>query len=281
MARRFVGFALCAALAALGCGDDDGADPVDADLTPDASTRGTISFSWSLSDGSGPIDCADVDATTVSITLLPVGVIGSESDAFSCDSGSATTRGLIPREYDLELAVRTTEGDLTERIAMPGITVDPLQDTNIGNIEFTVDPVGNFTFQLRALDTGGNCAAVDPDMGAEITQFQIVLNQGGVCVPTDFEIDAGGMGGTAATYTTTCGDEIFDACIDESQTLTVSDVGSGPTTLDITGFRAGGEPCYVTTSQFNVPGGGLTADNGSISLVVDNTNEVCVPPKMP
>ena len=121
---RIASLCLIAALA-LSCGDDD-ADSTDAGpQVPDANVSGTITFAWSLEDPDGnPLDCTDVDATIVSITAQPIGTLGGETDAFSCVLGQATTRGLAPRAYNLELAIRTQEGLLAERMQQALQTAD-------------------------------------------------------------------------------------------------------------------------------------------------------------
>ncbi|RMH43221.1 MAG: hypothetical protein D6689_05605 [Deltaproteobacteria bacterium] len=273
-------FALVLA-AACGGGDDDDDATVDAAPAPDADVRGTVSFAWSLSDGSGPITCDDVGADAVSISLLPVGVQGGTSDVSGCPNGASSgtfqSRGVPPRDYDVEITISAAQGDLIdEPIRFKGVTVAPAQDTALGDVEFVVDPVGNLTFSLRALEPGGNCAPVDDD-GAAITKFELELSQGGTCVPVDFAIhDPTGV--LEATYATTCAGEQHDACIPEDRELRVADIGSGPTRLSVVGYRDGDLPCYVTTADIDVPGNDLTAAVGAISIPLDMSNDACAPP---
>jgi len=273
---------VCVALFTLiACGGDDTADPVDADMTPDADVSGTLSFSWTLTDGATPITCADVDATTVSITLLPIGVVGSDADAFGCAEGEATTRGFRARDYDVEIAVRTTEGDLTDRIVMNNVTIEENGNTDLGAVVFDVVRNGSFTFNLAAIATGGNCAAVVPDDGAEIVKWQLELQDGTTCVGVQFDIGASASDPTgfpADDYDTiACNDATYDGCILSDQDISVTDVESGPHNLVITGFRTGDVPCYQTTAQIGIPGGDLTTSVGNITIPVDADNVICVP----
>ena len=259
---RIASLCLIAALIA-GCGDDDQPAADAAPQPPDANVSGTITFSWTITDGDSTLACADVDATTVSITVQPVGVVGGETDAFGCGGGEATTRGLPPRDYNVELSLRTTEGLLTERIARGNVTVSPQQDTDLGAIEFVVNPVGSFSFTL-ATEEGGNCEG-----GAEIVDMELELRKDGTCVPTTFDV-----GGT--DYTNRCGDESFGGCIDSDTVISVTDIASGQYTLAIAGTRDGAA-CYVTTAQFGVPGNEITSDLGRIDVPLDLANPICNP----
>lgn len=259
---RIASLCLIASLIA-GCGDDDRPAADAAPQPPDANVSGTITFSWAISDGDSPLACTDVDATTVSISLQPVGVVGGETDAFTCAVGEATTRGLPPRDYNVELSLRTTEGLLTDRIVRSNITVSPQQDTDLGAIEFVVNPVGSFSFTIAA-DDDGNCEG-----GAEIVDMELELRKDGTCVPATFDV-----GGT--DYTNSCGGETFGGCIASDTAVSVTDIASGQYTLAVTGTRDGAA-CYVTTAQFGVPGNELTSDLGQIDVPLDLANPVCNP----
>jgi hypothetical protein len=263
------------------CGDDDGGE-ADAVPTPDADTRGTITFDWTITDGTNPLTCDDVGGSAITMTLLPVGVVGSSSQPGNCpdgaSSGTFTTGPVIPRAYNLEVVLSASQGDLVDPpVTFTNITVDPLSDTPIDDVEFVVDPTGNLSFRLAAIATGGNCAA-EVDDGAGIVDFTLELRDGGTCVPVTFEIfdETETM---VDTYAGTCPGTAYGACIPESYTLTVADVSSGPIGVAITGVRAGDIPCYVTTANIDVPGNDLTADIGAINIPVDATNKQCVPPK--
>jgi len=272
-------------LALAACGDD-ATDPVDANATPDADVRGTLSFNWSISDGSAAATCGEVGASAIAMTLLPIGVQGSDNEISSCatnaDSGVFTTGPVVPRSYDLQITIAASQGDLIDEvITFSNIAVDPLDNTDLGDVEFTIDPLGNVEFQLAAIETGGNCALVVDD-GAGIVDFELVLMQNATCVPVDFEIYNAAGDTLEDTYTVACtGDERYGSCIAEDKILRVTGIGSGPSEMDITGYRTGDLPCYVTTANFTVPGNDLTADLQAVNIPLDLTNKNCVPPKTP
>lgn len=272
-------------LALAACGDD-GEDPVDANTTPDADVRGTISFDWSITDGSAATTCGEVNASVITMTLLPIGVQGSDNEISTCatndDSGTFTTGPVVPRAYDLEITIAATQGDLIDEVVtFSNITVDPLGNTDVGDIEFVVDPMGNVEFRLAAIETGGNCDIVDND-GAGIVDFELVLLQDSTCVPVDFEIYNAAGDTLEATYTVACPSGArHGSCIAEDKILRIADIGSGPANIEITGYRTGDLPCYVTTANFSVPGNDLTTDLMAINIPLDLTNKNCVPPQMP
>jgi hypothetical protein len=280
MARKLLPLSLGVVLLCAACGGDDDGGEADATPVPDADVRGTVSFNWTLSDGSGPIPCEAVNASAMGITFLPIGVLGSSSDSGNCPDGAMSgmfeSSPLPPRDYDIEITLSASQGDLIDApITFDSITVEPLQNTDLGDVDFVVDPVGNLSFRLRAAETGGNCETV-ANNGAEIVKFELELSQGGTCIPTDFVIFDGAT--QEATYSTSCAGEQFAMCIAEDRVLQVTDLGSGPTVVDIIGYRAGDLPCYAGAANIDIPGNGLEADVGAVNIPRDMLNETCFPP---
>jgi hypothetical protein len=265
---------LAATAAACGGDDDDGAPAADASTTPDADTSGTFSFSWALSDGAAALSCEDVKAITVSLTVTPVDGLVGENDAFGCSAGSAETRGFAPGRYDVEIGIRSTEGPLAEPVTMQDVELAALENKDLGEVQFEIDPVGSFSFGINSGAAGGNCAAVDPDEGAEIVAVKLELKDGaGACVPVVYDI-----GGTPYDATA-CDGAAHPACIESDVVITVTDVRSGPYTLSVTGLREGDLPCYRSDPQFSVPGANLTTDIGVVSVPLDETVKECAPAK--
>jgi hypothetical protein len=257
-----VGLWACAA-----CGGDDAA--VDAGpRPPDANTTGTFSFRWSITDGSRALRCDDVDAASVSIQMIPDGGATGTADAFSCGQGSATTKRVPARTYDVELSIRSGAGRLGPSIRVDNAIVTAGGDTDLGAIEFEVVPRGSLSFQIETGDPAGNCAG-----GAELESVALRLVRDASCVPARFDLDGAGqldddcVGDAPATA----------ACVDAGTVIILSETTSGPHGLSIAGRVAGGVPCYVKTAQVRVPGGNLTTVLGAIAVPIDSANPSCNP----
>lgn len=274
MAQRWL--AVVMVLAAVGACKEENPVSYDASPHPDADVSGTFTVAWMLNDGTSALDCADVDALTVSMEYIIVGAISGQRESFNCAAGMGTTRGIQPGTYDLTFHVSTNGGNLEMApVVLSGQELDANGNVNLGTIDLTVVPQGSFSFSLNAGETGGNCAAVDPDMGAGITQFTLELQDGaGTCVPATFAV-AGGDPIVADCVTPA----VTAGCVESDVVFTVLDTGSGPHKLVVTGARDTLD-CYKTTAQFAVPGGNLARDLGDITVLPDMTVEGCFPEMM-
>src|SRR5688572_18475254 len=137
--------AACAALTA--CGDDDGAS-ADAAFADAADPRGRFTLGWSIDDGAAPLACADVNASTISVSAFPEGAAFGMTDALSCTPGAGMTRLLAAGRYDVTIGLVAAEGELAEPVVLRDVVIEPGRDTSLGEVAFTVDATGGFRFQI-------------------------------------------------------------------------------------------------------------------------------------
>src|SRR5687768_12882532 len=85
------------------CGGDD-APAADANTTPDARPpRGTLSLSWTITEGGDPATCPDVGASQVVIEFVRQGEGAGNADSFNCTAGSAMTIEISVGTYDVDV----------------------------------------------------------------------------------------------------------------------------------------------------------------------------------
>ncbi len=249
-------FALPLLFLAPACGGGDVA--ADAAVIPDATPdTGTFSLSWTLTDGTDPITCANVGGLSVAISVTPAGGGSGQSEAFSCGSGSGTSRPMRAGIYNLSIELRASAGPLAAAVSVPNVEIKQAADTPLSAVDFTVVAKGGISFTIDTASSGDNCDT--SGSGAGITAASIELRDAsGACVPATFEV-AAGAATSASTYTTTCPATGQHACIENDQAITVTGIDSGTHSLTITGFKDA-TPCYGRNPQFDVPGNNLSAD---------------------
>ena len=133
-------FALLTLLAA--CGDDAG--PPDARGIDAAPPNGSFSLTWSISDGTNPLTCAQVQASLLSLTIRPVDQPFGFSDVLTCSSGQGTI-AVPPDTYDIAVSLG---GVAVDPIVFDNVTVDAEQDTALGDAAFEVEAVGGFSLTI-------------------------------------------------------------------------------------------------------------------------------------
>jgi len=256
------------AVLALGCGGGGGSP--DASTAPDAASKGTLSFTWSVSDpSSNPLACEDVGGLTVTVTATPAIGGFAQIDSFACPNASGTTRGLDPADYNLAFRLSALSGALATDVVMNGVTVNAGQDSALGNVAFEVVPSGGFHFTVDA-GSDPNCDDVASG-GAGITALEMELHDDGDnCVATDFCVGdtdtatAGCQGGT--TYSNDCAGATT-ACVDDTTAISVAGVVSGTHHLVLTGWRDL-DACFARDSQIVIPGNDLDRDLGAQNLLL-------------
>ena len=135
MRRLVLGFAC---LVALGCGGEEIVQ--DAGLEPDAPPAvGTISLSWTISDGAQTVACGDVEGLIVSVRIVPAAGGGGLVEAFPCDDGAGTSQALDEAAYNLTITLQGSGGvTLGDPQTVNGVDVTAGADTPLGAFEFVV-----------------------------------------------------------------------------------------------------------------------------------------------
>lgn len=120
------------------CGGDD--EPAaDANTTPDARPpRGTMSLSWSITEGGNPAECADVGASQVVFEFVKQGEGAGLPDSVNCAAGQAMTIEINVGTYDvdIDLVDATLQSLLDAKVMQNGIEVTEGQDTALDPVVF-------------------------------------------------------------------------------------------------------------------------------------------------
>lgn len=257
-----LGLALAVMTATVGCSDP--APAVDAGPLIDAPPEiGTLSLSWTIEDDNGnPLDCAQVGAQNVRVTATPAEGGFATPEAFGCNGLTGTSMPVDSGTYNVEIDVTASVNQMLqplipEPVLINGVEVVTGQDTDLGTFAFAVIPRGGVEFILDAQQAGGNCET-QANGGAELSEFLIeVFDADGTCVPSTLTLtDSDGV--VVDTYDSDCAGARY-GCIESDITVSMADVQSGTTSLNIIAYR-GPDPCYSRNPQFSVPGGDLVTE---------------------
>ena len=120
---------------AVGCGGDD--EPVaDAGPEPPPPT-GTISLSWSITEGGAASDCATAGAQFVVLEIIRQGEGAGISEPITCTAGEGTTRRLETGTYDISIdLVNSSAMSLLDAPLAETVEVTENGDTQLGEIVF-------------------------------------------------------------------------------------------------------------------------------------------------
>jgi hypothetical protein len=132
-----LGLLLAVAVGGACGGDDDAA--ADASTEPDARPpRGTMSLTWSITDGGNPAECADVGASQVTIEFVRVGEGAGNADSFNCTAESGTTIEIAVGTYDvdIDLVNGSLESLLDAKVMQNGVEVTEGGDTALDPVVF-------------------------------------------------------------------------------------------------------------------------------------------------
>lgn len=267
--RMALSLALVAVAAA--CGDDaPAADAGPPDARPPG---GSISVSWTISDGVNALECEDVGAVNVRVTATPTEGGTATVESLSCSSGSAAAMDIPEGTFDVLLDLRASGNRslLAAPIEIEDVQVRVNQDSAVGAQTFTVVPSGTFQFTIQAQGVANNCTA------GQIVDVEIALaDDDGTCIPVLFAVAAGPTSGRPAdSYQTVCGaPTTFGTCIENDQVVTAT-AASGPRRLTITGQKAGPIDCWLGASDFTVLGNNLDTDLQSETLALQTETAGC------
>jgi hypothetical protein len=229
----------------LGCSGGSGLpDAAVADAPP---PTGRFSVGWTIADGDRVLSCDDVGALVMSVEVTSPSLGAGYVEAFTCGTGTGTSRFLPVGVYDLAFELIGRSGTLGIR---PDQRLVVTEDDVVPAValRYPVNAQGRVDGRLLAGATA-NCSAAG---GAQITAMSLVMErQGGACVPTAFTIGAGATN-PATTYMSTCAPTPpTTLCIERDQAITAT-IGSGPYVVRVRG-AVGAAPCWSADQLADVP----------------------------
>jgi hypothetical protein len=221
-------------------------------VTPNAT--GTLSLAWTLTDAGGaPITCDQISATTIALTLQSSDGVFGVAESFSCGNSPSTSPAIPVGHYSVSIELHGTGLDAVVAPRQDGVAIVENQNTVLAPVTFAVNATGNVALQIAPpapLTT--NCGA--PPTGAGINAETITLEHtGDGCLPITFTRTKGGT--TIDTYTVNCAAPNNIGCIEKDETLTATNVPSGPYTIHIRG-KIGATDCFTNDDSLAVPAQG-------------------------
>lgn len=238
------------------CGSGPGF-PIDAaiDAPPPG---GTFSVDWAVTDTTGnAISCAQIGGISMTVDLHNRAEEGGIDEVFACSSLTGSSDPILPGTYDINFQlVGQNSTDLADGMSQMGVEITSGGNTRLTSLAFAVQDTGSLAMSINSLRGGGNCGS--GATGGNIDAMTIELDDGsGTCVPATFDIEPEG-----SSYTVDCTTPAVTTCIEHDQTLTATNVLSGPYQIHITGDEGSGLDCWANNDSFVVPplGSAVTED---------------------
>jgi hypothetical protein len=234
-----IGIASCG-----GCGSGGSPDAPNVDAA-----MGSVTFTWSLSDLDGQlVQCDQVGATTVALQIRNHATQVSTPVSFPCTS-SPSTQALAPGTYDLSFELHGLDGTLTTAADQKLVMVASGKDTPLLPVKFLINAKGSLVLRL-AVPPPLTSICKSPPMGAGVTGVTITLvHTGGGCAPETFQRSGGA---TTTPYVVNCSSPTIATCIENTETLTVPVLSSGPYTIHVRG-KIGAVDCWQGDAPLQVP----------------------------
>ncbi len=210
-------------------------------------TTGRLSVDWEIDGGSAT--CAQVDASTIALTVFDSGNTELDSVLLPCDGADYALVGLAPGDYSVRGELLNAGGTaITNQLLSSNLTVDiaDVRSTtlNFGWSDFTVPIVGNTRFELLVANSITQCSEVDTlAHGPLATRMMLTDDQGTPVVGAtayanpDAQMDCAGLSGDITLDGTTLG-----ACHDVEQIICGLQVGDY--TLSVQAHDASDLLCY-------------------------------------
>jgi hypothetical protein len=227
----------------------------DAPPAPEGIPMGTLSLDWSLvrmSDGS-PINCDQVDGTTVTLLLRNRGFSGGFTEVFTCNTKSGVTGPIPIGTYDVNFELTGPGGTLSTAPEQQGPVVTANNTTALAPVQFAVNAIGAIDLRLDAGKPMGNCDTL-ANMGAAINGVRITLNHAGgagACETSAIMIGA-------TPYMINCTTPVTVACIEKTTAIT----GTLPSDNYQIHIRADQSPnrvnCFLNDDSIRVPANNAT-----------------------
>jgi hypothetical protein len=241
------------AAATAGCGG--GGFPADAGADAPIAV-GSFSLAWTLTDTTGaPVTCDQIGASTVAITLQSLDRVFGAAESFSCGNSPSTSPVIPVGNYKISIELHGSGLDPVVAPPQDRVAISENQTTTLAPVTFAVDATGTVALQLAPpAPLTSNCGA--PPAGAGINGESITLEHAGDgCLPITFTRTKGGA--TIGTYTVNCAAPSAASCIESDETLTATNVPSGPYTIHIRG-KIGATDCFTNDDSLVVPAQGKT-----------------------
>lgn len=213
-----------------------------------AVTTGRLSATWEISGGAA--SCAQVDASSIALTVRESG--GAEVDAvvLDCDDGAGySLADLPPGDYEVTGQLLDSGGTpITLELLRSNLTV-AVADVRSTTLDFawsdfTVPIVGNARFELLVANTITQCSEVTNLAHGPLATRMLLTDDLGAPVPTatalpnpDSQLDCAGLSGGATLDGTTLG-----TCHDVEQIICGLQVGDY--TLSVQAHDASDLLCY-------------------------------------
>jgi hypothetical protein len=234
-----LGFVLYLALAACGGG---GGFP-DGRPADSPGPTGTFSVTWTVSDQNNqPISCDRIAAQTMTVLTHNLAIEGGLTEPFSCSTGMGKSQGLAPGNYEMDFELAGTFGVVARGAKQAPVRIDANSNVELAPVTFQVEALGGVVLKLSA--GGGNCGA----SGAGIDQMSMTLrhNSDGTCEPITFMISDG------TQYTVNCTTPTLRSCIEDTETMTATNIPSDSYTIGIRGL-VNGKECWQNMDTIQVP----------------------------
>jgi len=234
-----IGLASCG-----GCGSGGSPDAPNVDAA-----AGSVTLAWSLSDlGGQAIQCDQVGATTVALQIQNHVTKTGTTAMFPCTSSSGT-QALAPATYDMSFELHAADGTLTTAADQKLVMVASGKDTPLMPVTFLINAKGSLVLRL-AVPSPLTSICKSPPMGAGVTGMTITLvHTGGGCAPETFQRSGGA---TTIPYVVNCSSPAIATCIENTETLTVPILSSGPYTIHVRG-KIGAVDCWQGDAPLQVP----------------------------
>lgn len=212
-----------------------------------AVTTGRLNASWEIAGGAAT--CAQVDASTIALTVHEAGGAEVDNLELPCDDDDVALLGLDPGDYTVTGQLLDTGGaPLTVAVTSGSVTL-PVADVRSTSLDFhwsdfTVPITGNARFELKVTTDATECSEVADLANGPLSTRMLLTDDQGLPVPAaqafanpDAQVDCAGLTGGITLDGTTLG-----PCHDVEQIICGLQVGVY--TLSVAAHDASDLECY-------------------------------------
>jgi hypothetical protein len=248
MRRSLAGLAFAGSLAACGSG---GGFP-DARPPDGPPIGGTFTLDWTVTDqASVPVACTAIGGQTVTVLTHNKGMLGGNTEVFTCGTGTGESEPFPPGLYDMDFELDGIVGKLATAPKQQDVTLVSGQTTALTPVAFAVDATGDLALHLDSGKTGGNCGATPLGAGITTTSITLEHTSDSSCAPLLLSIAAGATT-MARAYMIDCTTPLDVPCIENDQAIAVAGIASDAYTIHVRG-KIGASVCYKNDDTLQVP----------------------------